>query len=104
MEEAAELAIPVMTSADGSQTLERARREIETERADVRINLQIISERIGISAEHSTSLKWAEIRDTHPNRERVVGSKRVSDRGELRGSRMSNNKEDIQRVYEQKTN
>src|SRR3546814_17000315 len=66
MEEAAELAIPVMTIADGSQTLERARREIEPESADVRINLHIISERIGISAEHSTSLKWAEIRDRHP--------------------------------------
>src|SRR3546814_4212516 len=55
-----------MTIADGSQTLERARREIEPESADVRINLHIISERIGISAEHSTSLKWAEIRDRHP--------------------------------------
>src|SRR3546814_18607325 len=66
MEEAAELAIPVMTIADGSQTLERARREIEPESADVRINLHIISDSIGISAEHSTSLKWAAIRDRHP--------------------------------------
>src|SRR3546814_2724242 len=55
-----------MTIADGSQTLERARREIEPESAYVRINLHIISERIWISSEHSTSLKWAEIRDRHP--------------------------------------
>src|SRR3546814_18845952 len=45
MEEAAELAIPVMTIADGSQTLERARREIEPESADVRSNLHHISQR-----------------------------------------------------------
>src|SRR3546814_18157984 len=65
MEEAAELAIPVMTIADGSQTLERARREIEPESADVRINLNIISESIRISAENSTTINWAKISETH---------------------------------------
>ena len=66
MEEAAELAVPLISVAEGARTLEKARAEIDPESADVRINLHIISEQVGISAESSTTAKWAEIRERHP--------------------------------------
>lgn len=66
MEEASELAVPLMSVADGSKTLEKAKPEIDFESADVRINLHIISEKARICAERSTTEKWLLIRERHP--------------------------------------
>lgn len=66
MEEASEMAVPLMSVAEGSKTLENARQEIEFESADVRVNLHIISEKARVCSETSTQAKWAKIRERYP--------------------------------------
>jgi hypothetical protein len=66
MEEASELAVPLMAVADGTKTLEKAKPEIDFESADVRINLHIISEKASVCSERSTTEKWMLIRERHP--------------------------------------
>lgn len=66
MEEASELAVPLMSVADGSKTLMQARPELDFESADVRINLHIISEQARICPESTTTSKWAMIQERYP--------------------------------------
>jgi hypothetical protein len=66
MEEAAELAVPLMRVAEGARTLREAKPEIDFESADLRVNLHIVSENAGVCAETTTSAKWALVRERFP--------------------------------------
>lgn len=66
MEEAGELAEPLMSVAAGQQSLAQALPSISAESADLRIYLHIASERAGVCPETSTTAKWAIVQTRYP--------------------------------------
>lgn len=67
MEEAAELAVPLMKISEGTHTLTEAKPEIDFESADLRINLHLVSEAARVCSESSTSAKWRIVRERFPD-------------------------------------
>lgn len=66
LEDAGNLATPLMHVASGEKSLSEAKPEIEFSSADVRVNLHIICENARVCPETSTRLKWMLQRDRYP--------------------------------------
>jgi hypothetical protein len=66
MEEAAELAEPLLKVTCGEMTFAKAKPLIDGESADLRVYLHVTSEHAGVCAETTTARKWGEVRERFP--------------------------------------